>query len=230
MLVSDIIILIYKLLPYNDIINCSYVARIFHDTLIDNDLWHFMIKRYYSYRLISFYYHINTQKYFDIYKLFHHVYSGCGVTHRLNSVHKIHKFTVPTEVSHDFIASLPDFTDVVSIDLSITLKNHPIDIFNLNNMKLLKILILSCNDLHELPLSICSLIKLEEIDLSHNVLTSLPNDFSNLKVLKNLCLFNNKLSSIPGCIYTLPMLTTINLKNNRLIIIPTDLNIKNITF
>ena len=77
-----------------------------------------------------------------------------------------------------------------------------------------KSLYLSNYDLENLPDIFKFLPDLENLDLSHNCLTSLPRSIAELQKLKTLLLNNNKLKSVPNQISSLKNLKCLNLSFN----------------
>jgi len=63
----------------------------------------------------------------------------------------------------------------------------------------------------------CTLTYLTKIDLSKNLLTSLPDDFGNLTRLQHLDLLGNKLTVLPVSLYQLHKLRWLDLKDNPLV-------------
>lgn len=204
MIPFDIILSIFKLLTYKDIINFSYVSRSTHNISTNNNLWLFLINRDYPYSLSSYYFNINYHKYVDIYKVFdrfkNHIckkrkfVKGTDLALLLNSIHKISRLLVTDMFCDPNECNFSSFTELIWIHLGESLHRCPIDYFCLNNMKSLKYLYISDNNLRNLPLIICKLITLEEIDMSSNELSDLPSSFSTLVLLKKLVWFTISLS------------------------------------
>ncbi|MFN8316114.1 MAG: hypothetical protein U0T32_06685 [Chitinophagales bacterium] len=101
---------------------------------------------------------------------------------------------------------------------------------DLGALKSLKYLDLSGNVLKSLPQSIGNLILLEDLNLGMvnlgfrmNLLTSLPSSFSNLTHLKRLDLSSNQLNILPSGMENLIYLEYLDLKQNQLPDFPTSL-------
>lgn len=75
---------------------------------------------------------------------------------------------------------------------------------------------LSCNLLTSLPDSFCTLTHLVKVDLSKNRLTELPQDFGQLDSLQHLDLLGNQLTTLPESFYKLRKLKWLDLKDNPL--------------
>lgn len=100
------------------------------------------------------------------------------------------------------------------------LLNFPAKIWELKNLKILKI---SSNDLESLPPEIGKLTKLTWLDLYHNKLTDLPAEIWELTNLTTLCLTGNKLTSLPSGIGRLTNLTELYLDYNELTSLPAEI-------
>ena len=107
------------------------------------------------------------------------------------------------------------------------LTNIPESIGNLSNLNWLN---LSENQLISLPESIGSLSNLTELYLYANQLTSLPESIGNLSNLTELNLYANHLINIPESIGNLSSLTELNLSKNQLTDIPESIgSLSNLT-
>ncbi|MHA2171745.1 MAG: leucine-rich repeat domain-containing protein, partial [Candidatus Kariarchaeaceae archaeon] len=90
----------------------------------------------------------------------------------------------------------------------------------IKHLQNLELLVLSSNDIVELPQGICELAKLEELRLSSNQrrlrqsLTRLPDNIGKLSNLKSLSLYNNDLSVLPESFSNLSNLEYLNLEAN----------------
>ncbi len=58
--------------------------------------------------------------------------------------------------------------------------------------------------------------KLQELTITNNKLTSLPNSIGNLQTLVSLFLFNNNITELPESVGGLKRLVTVSVENNRL--------------
>ena len=232
MIPSDIILSIFTFLSRNDIINCSRVSQLFHEISSNNKLWYYLIKKDYHVTLNNYYCdfnYYNNYTYRDIYKLITRSFRMHVSVNELNSVCNIEKFdaSIMSDLSK---YCFQEFSRLISLNINIVLQRHPINIFCLTNMKNLKYLYMNCNNLHDLPSIICSLITLEELDISYNLLADLPKSFSCLQSLRVLKMNNNCFTSIPKCIHNLPALADINVMINNLQTYPSNLNVKHILF
>ena len=70
--------------------------------------------------------------------------------------------------------------------------------------------------LSSVPRVICTLTKLQKLDLSHNNLAAIPVEIFNLTALNELNLNNNSLVSLPQEIGKLTKLKSLSLKNNQI--------------
>src|SRR5579863_1850649 len=204
MLPYEIILIIFKRFTCYEIINCSCVSHLFHEMLMNNKLWYYLIKRDHYGQLYDYYvklpnYHDDIE-YYHMYKIFSCPYIkifmcphiDIGSAYELNSICKIDKYcnvylSIPRNLEHDNHLSITGnieyifqhFNNLVWIDLRFVLETHNINIFCLTNMKL-KYVNISHNKLRSLPSLICDLPELEELNMSRNYLSHLDNSFSKL--------------------------------------------------
>jgi Leucine-rich repeat (LRR) protein len=100
---------------------------------------------------------------------------------------------------------------------------HPdYEISDISNLKELKRLDVSNNDISNIPAWFFTLENLIYLDLSKNKISNLPSDISHLTKLKYLYIEANKLDLIPSKISRLSKLQKLNLRGNRLIELPSD--------
>ncbi len=94
---------------------------------------------------------------------------------------------------------------------------HAIDTLpaGFENLKKMKILHLTMNNLNHFPLQICSLLNLEELDLSINRISNIPDCVCQLKKLKVLRIGSNYLSQIPDCIEELDSLLLLSILKSK---------------
>ena len=92
-------------------------------------------------------------------------------------------------------------------------------------MTKLKRLIISNNQLTELPKSIKSLIKLNKIELSSNLISHLQEELWELLELTSLSLADNKISTVPAEISHLSYLTSLDLSSNALTSLPEEIGL-----
>jgi len=116
------------------------------------------------------------------------------------------------EVWFQKISSLTSLTSLsLSNNYSLTVLSLPESIGNLKNLKNLK---MTNNQLGEIPEKFGDLENLEELDLTGNSLKTLPESFGNLKNLMSLSLTGNRLKKLPNSIGDLKNLRNLNLRNN----------------
>lgn len=102
---------------------------------------------------------------------------------------------------------------------------------SVSNLKKLKYLNLSCNELKILPTSIDELSQLKFLDLGWNKFQSIPSFLAKVKSVKNfrLDLDHNEIKSIPQWIDKLEFLHYLNLRNNHIEVIPDSIgNLRNL--
>lgn len=99
----------------------------------------------------------------------------------------------------------------------------------IGEMKKIKKLNLSSNEIDTIPKSINLLKNLEELILNSNKLENIPNDFTDLHNLKRLEINYNKLKSIPKFVFKLKKLEILGLSNNKIKDIPAEIiNLKSL--
>ena len=81
-------------------------------------------------------------------------------------------------------------------------------------LSLLNYLDLSYNHLSELPQQLGYCLRLEQLNVSRNELTSIPASIGNLKLLINLRLQNNRLTQLPQSLAHLPRLEVLDISRN----------------
>ena len=96
---------------------------------------------------------------------------------------------------------------------------------NINHLRLLATLDVSCNCLTTLPACLSDLRRLEVLDCSDNRLQELPPAMFALTSLKQLIAYKNSISRLDEGVDQLTLLTEINLYNNQLISMPPTLNL-----
>ena len=80
------------------------------------------------------------------------------------------------------------------------------------------------NQIGIIPKQLCSLKYLEELNLSHQNISSVPLDMQNLRNLKILRLNDNNINVFPDFLLTLDNLELIDLSNNKFDAIPKDID------
>jgi len=98
-----------------------------------------------------------------------------------------------------------------------------ISINNKEYEKDIEVLILSCNQLTEIPKEIGNLQQLRDLYLHYNQLIEIPKEIGNLQQLRELTLSCNRLTEIPKEIVNLQQLQILNLSDNQLIEIPKEI-------
>jgi len=93
----------------------------------------------------------------------------------------------------------------------------------IGNLQQLQKLVLSDNQLAEIPKEIGNLQQLQKLVLSDNLLAEIPKEIGNLQQLRTLDLTYNRLAEIPKEIGNLQQLQTLDLSNNRLTEIPKEI-------
>jgi internalin A len=73
----------------------------------------------------------------------------------------------------------------------------------------------SCG-IKELPPALFKCTTLRHLDLSRNLITSLPNEFASLTQLESVVLSHNRLTAFPTVLYGMPSLTRVIIDNNGL--------------
>ncbi|MFX1479831.1 MAG: leucine-rich repeat domain-containing protein [Promethearchaeota archaeon] len=86
----------------------------------------------------------------------------------------------------------------------------------INNLNLLKELVLDSNEISYIPDSIFKLTSLERLEINGNKIQALPKEIGNLKNLKTLGLGSNEIANLPMSLYELKSLETLFLGSNKL--------------
>ena len=111
--------------------------------------------------------------------------------------------------------------DITNILLMTPHPQHlPAPLFNLRN---LKSLYCSQNQISDLPPEIANLSQLERLHAFKNRLTSLPEELGDLKNLKELVLNENELSKLPNSLLISNQLSMLNIRHNRFTALPNSL-------
>jgi Leucine-rich repeat (LRR) protein len=117
------------------------------------------------------------------------------------------------------ITNLNKLKMLVLIDLPIDHIQE--EIFNLNTIEIFYLMY--CTNIKEIPKSIKQLESLEGLNLSYNSLKSIPKVIGKIKTLKELDLSNNQLTSLPNEIGRLKDLETLTISNNHLSNLPNSI-------
>ncbi len=130
-------------------------------------------------------------------------------------------------IQEAYLASLPDaigrFTALEELYLaSNNLTELPA---SFTQLRALRKLDLSRNQLTQLPDAIGNLTKLEELYLQHNQLAGLPASFTQLRALRQLDLQENSLAALPEAIGDLVALEKLNVGKNSLKTLPASLRL-----
>ena len=232
MLPSEILLTIFKYLNLGSINNCLRVSQLFHETSMSNDLWYFLINKYRPSDLDQYYFDItyhNSINYYDMYKISIKHTIPLDRALNLNHIYKIEKLCVPSFVWSELEYVFQHLTNLIHIDISVSLLHNNIDTFCLRNMTRLKYVNISRNQLYYVPHVIFSLFSLEKLDISNNFLIDLSETFTRLRLLRKLDLCNNRLTSVPECIHKLNLIE-IDLSYNNFRILPPHLKIEKVLF
>lgn len=92
----------------------------------------------------------------------------------------------------------------------------------LGRLRHLRVLVMSENEITELPAAIADLSTLERLDLSGNRLAKLPAEFASLRLLRHLNLSRNALHRLPAGLGALSRLEELCLHRNRLERLPEE--------
>lgn len=227
----DILVLICQYLKYEHIVNFLKTSHMFYATLMDNNFWHILVIRDHKVCFDVYYVDVITDKFFDIYKIFHNMCRAglLRTSIRLNSVCKIHNFCAERTLHEHVLINnrgknetdcqysiLKNFTNLISLEILTILDHNMNDTLFFNNIKTLTHLHIGWIKLTELPPVICQLVNLEHLDLSVNRIHNLPDSIHNLTKLKKLNLGSNELCNLPDAVYKMTNLNDLNVYNNRL--------------
>ena len=112
--------------------------------------------------------------------------------------------------------SCQNFLDLRGLNLT----SVPEEVFAKPLVQNLKVLEVSGNILQSVPSCICHLTCLEELYLGHNNLSGLPKELGELSNLKKLDLVHNVFQEVPFCISKLCRLEWLNISGNLVEIVP----------
>ena len=240
----DILIMIYQHLPCKDIIHFSQISRMFCLTLVNNNLWHILIKRDYHHALEARYFDVNvvSNKFYDMYKILYNPDSGHNpiyTSYKLNSICKIQALQLDHTIiskfnfdeDHDKFYSTDDqkknfygfrinllekFTELIVINTTIYVNSYLFGALFFDNIKTLTHLYIRFAHLIDIPTEICQLVNLKVLDLSHNDLNKLSDSIHELISLTTFCVSFNDLYNIPGAVYNMSNLKSLDVSNNSL--------------
>ncbi|GJQ71783.1 hypothetical protein Trydic_g11476 [Trypoxylus dichotomus] len=120
------------------------------------------------------------------------------------------------------LVSIPDavFDDAVAAEVSIVdLCKNKLTSVPMGLEKLASFILelnVSMNKITELPNFVCTLRKLQYLDLGKNTLQDLPEELGLLKLLRELVISNNRFSHLPPCIYDLVHLEILLASDNQI--------------
>lgn len=104
-------------------------------------------------------------------------------------------------------------------------KNNLSDLPDFSSLTNLEDLKLAKNKLESLPKGIDKLKKLKKLDVEKNELTCLPEDIGNLVLLEKFKIKDNKLISLPASIGSLEHLPELDLSKNELVTFPPEIGL-----
>lgn len=110
----------------------------------------------------------------------------------------------------------PFFESMYYTKQLIVAQNQLTNLTGINELKNLKVLDASENQITEIPVEFSQLKALQVLNLSGNQLKALPRNFTGLSKLEELNLSNNSLGSLPPYLYRLRKLKVLNLEGNPL--------------
>ncbi|XP_066994565.2 leucine-rich repeat-containing protein 40 isoform X2 [Anabrus simplex] len=123
---------------------------------------------------------------------------------------------VPVEVFKDAVVA-----EVTVVDLSKNkLTQVPTGLQELTGQ--LSELNLSCNLLKSIPASLGGFSKLQYLDLQKNALSSLPEEMAELQQLRELIIAYNRFLKMPSCIFEMAGLEILSARDNQMEDIPVD--------
>ncbi|KAH3764342.1 Leucine-rich repeat protein SHOC-2 [Pelomyxa schiedti] len=93
----------------------------------------------------------------------------------------------------------------------------------ISNLQSLTLLNLSDNVLTSIPNALCNITELQTLKLSGNRIETLPDNISKLTKLTQLSVASNRLTQLPPAIGTLPCLRELILSNNALQLLPNNI-------
>ncbi|XP_067943592.1 leucine-rich repeat-containing protein 59-like [Watersipora subatra] len=115
------------------------------------------------------------------------------------------------------LKELKDRIEDGELDLSLsTITEDTLPIMEMNQLKRFQVLDLSCNIMKSLPVELCSFTQLTKLDVSKNLLSQLPDNIGELSNLQCLDLLGNKLTTLPESFGDLSQLRWLDVRENPL--------------
>jgi hypothetical protein len=191
---DDVIFELYKILPINDILNCSLINKQFYRVTKNETLWKDNIKE-----VIKF-----DGSYYESYKFnygLEKVKIGLNYGKSIKELYECTGLNLNDrniDIIPYQIGTLQNLERLYIYNTKI--KTIPVELCNLN----LQELSLSRNKLTSLPSELGNLKNLEWIWIYSNQLTYLPSEIGNLKKLKYIDIRYNSLTNIPDELYQIP--------------------------
>ena len=182
---DDIVFNIIGFLDVRDIINCSYVNKIFNATCKNMMLWRDLVKcDFKGTKLFK-------DNYYETYELCY------GLTKMLD-------ISDESNIDDLYLSDRFDICDSI-------IETIPTQIGYMTNLKKIYI---ECHKIATIPTQIGQLTNLVDISFMNNKITSLPTEIGQLTNLKELYMDNNCLSSLPDQISQLTNLEELYINNN----------------
>lgn len=127
-----------------------------------------------------------------------------SVSSRLSKLHHLKVLLISNNCLKDLLDNL---SSVETLDVSGNLLRQ----ISVTNMKSLRVLIASKNQLNSMPSGVFHLREMEELHLSDNQIKHLPQDIILMNKLKKLDLSGNKVKLVPKALYEMASLEDLNI-------------------